>query len=123
MLKKRPRGADLRSSPVVTGWSDMAPEDHEHIARLRALLEGARLVRGQGDLKTLLAAIARTVADLLGYRAVVVNLYRPAWNDFEVTNVEGSDAEVLLGTAGSWDSWQPLLDDRFLRRGAYFVPN
>ena len=53
----------------------MAPEDHEHIARLRALLEVTRLVRGHDELRTLLAAIARTVADALGYRAVVVNLY------------------------------------------------
>src|SRR2546425_652256 len=101
----------------------MAPEDHEHIARLRALLEVTRLVRGHDDLKTLLAAIARTVAHSLGYRAVVVNLYRPAWDDFEVTTVEGSDAEILLGTTGSRESWQPLLDARFLRRGAFFVPN
>jgi diguanylate cyclase (GGDEF)-like protein len=101
----------------------MAREDHEHIARLRALLEVTRLVRSHDDLTTLLAAIARTVADALGYHAVVVNLYRPAWNDFEVTTVEGSDAEILLGTTGSWESWQPLLHDRFLRRGAYFVQN
>jgi len=101
----------------------MASEDHEHIARLRALLEVTRLVRSHDDLTTLLAAIARTVADALGYRAVVVNVYRPAWNDFEVTTVEGSDAEILLGTSGSWESWQPLLHDRFLRRGAYFVQN
>jgi diguanylate cyclase (GGDEF)-like protein len=101
----------------------MAPEDHEHIARLRGLLEVTRLVRAHDDLTTLLAAIARTVSESLAYRAVVVNLYRPAWDDFHVTTVVGSDAEVLLGTTGSWESWRPLLDERFLRRGAYFVPN
>src|SRR5436309_5266145 len=119
-LKQRRSSRQLRRFP---GWSAMASEDHEHIARLRALLEVTRLVRSHDDLTTLLAAIARTVADALGYSAVVVNLYRPAWNDFEVTTVEGSDAEILLGTSGSWESWQPLLHDRFLRRGAYFVQN
>jgi diguanylate cyclase (GGDEF)-like protein len=80
-------------------------------------------MRAGGDLIELLAAIARTIAESLGYDAVVINLYRPAWDDFLVTTVYGSDGarEHLLGQVRGHDDWQRLLDDRFLRRGAYVL--
>jgi diguanylate cyclase (GGDEF)-like protein len=71
-----------------------------------------------------LSAIAGTIAESLGYRVVVVNLYRPAWDDFEVTTVHGYDAESnarLMGTRAGRSSWAVLLDERFRRCGAYFV--
>jgi len=81
-------------------------------------------VRAGGDLPDLLAAIARTMAESLGYDAVVVNLYRPAWDDFEVTTVHGSDAarQALLGETQSAADWGQLLDERFCRHGAYVLP-
>src|SRR5581483_4370316 len=80
--------------------------------------------RAGGDLPDLLAAIARTMAESLGYDAVVVNLYRPAWDDFEVTTVHGSDAarQALLGETQSAADWGQLLDERFCRHGAYVLP-
>src|SRR6266852_1509868 len=94
------------------------------ISPLRGLLEVTRLVRAEEDLPELLAAIARTVSDSLGYKTVVVNLYRPAWNDFTVTTVHGSDEAraALLGQPRTIPEWETLLDDRFERRGAYVVP-
>ena len=80
-------------------------------------------MRAGGDLLELLPAIARTISESLGYEAVVINLYRPAWDDFSVTTVHGSDAArtQLLGQVRDLADWQRLLDERFSRRGAYVV--
>ena len=81
-------------------------------------------MRAEGDLPELLAAIARTISESLGYRTVVVNLYRPAWDNFSVTTVHGNDAarSILLGQVRTWEEWAPLLQPEFERRGAYVVP-
>ena len=93
-------------------------------SRLRGLVEVTRLVRTGEDLPELLSAIARTVSDSLAFRTVVVNLYRPEWGDFVVTTVFGSEEarEALLGQVRQLSDWEPLLDQRFLQRGAYLVP-
>jgi len=94
------------------------------ISPLRGLLEVTRLLRAEGDLPSLLAAIARTISESLGYRTVVVNLYRPAWDDFCVATVHGNDdaRELLLGQVRGAGEWTPLLDERFARGGAFVVP-
>ena len=83
-----------------------------------------RLVRRGEDLPELLAAIARTVSDSLAFGTVVINLYRREWNDFLVTTVYGSEEArvALLGQVRQVSDWEPLLDQRFLQRGAYLVP-
>jgi PAS domain S-box-containing protein len=93
-------------------------------SRLRGLLEVTRLVRTGEALPELLGAIARTVSDSLGYRTVVVNLYRREWDDFIVMTVYGSEEarEMLLNQVTPVEDWEPLLDQRFLQRGAYVVP-
>jgi PAS domain S-box-containing protein len=93
-------------------------------SRLRGLLEVTRLVRTGEELPELLSAIARTISDSLGYRTVVINLYRREWDDFVVTTVYGSDdaRKALLGQVRQVADWTPLLDERFLQRGAYLVP-
>src|SRR5207302_502684 len=51
------------------------------------------------------------------------NLYRREWDDFRVATVHG-DKEVqraLTGSTYSRESWTQLLDDRFLRDGAFFI--
>ena len=94
------------------------------ISPLKGLLEVSRLVRAEGELPDLLGAIARTVSESLGYESVVINLFRPEWNDFEVTTVHGSveARAVLLGRVRTIEEWSQLLADRFLRRGAYHIP-
>jgi len=101
-----------------------SPGDAGALARLRGLLEAARAVRAGGDLQPLLEAIARVISVSLGFRTVVINLHRPAWDDFEVVVVHGSDEarRVLLGTTRSWAGWQALLDPRFERSGTYLIP-
>jgi PAS domain S-box-containing protein len=93
------------------------------LAQLRPLLELANLVRGERELEDLLDAIAATISSGLGWETVVINLYRPAWDDFHVTTVHGNDAarNVLLGSTSTWENWAPLLQDRFRHRGAYLV--
>jgi PAS domain S-box-containing protein len=92
-------------------------------SRLRGLLEVTRLVRTGEELPELLGAIARTISDSLAFRTVVINLYRREWDDFIVTTVYGSDdaKAALLGQVQPPSEWEPLLDARFLQRGAYFI--
>lgn len=92
---------------------------------LRGLVEVTRLLRAREDLPALLDAVARTIGQSLGYRTVAVNLYRPAWDDFEVTTVHGNEEAraLLLGNLREREDWTVLLADRFERHGAYVVLN
>jgi diguanylate cyclase (GGDEF)-like protein len=103
----------------------LAPKNPNTITRLRGLLEVTRLVRDETDPDRLLDAIAASIAESLGYRTVVINLYRPAWNHFEVTTVYGSDEAraTLLGDVLPWEGWAPLLEERFRCGGAYLIPH
>ena len=103
----------------------VAPHTPSAIARLRALLDVTRLVRDETDTATVLNAIAESIATSLGFRTVVVNTYRPAWNDFEVTTVHGSDRAkaTLLGDTLQWEGWEPLLDARYGVNGAFMIPH
>ena len=56
----------------------MPSEEATALVRLRGLLEVTRLVRTEDDVSRLLAAVARTISESLGFRTVVINLYRPA---------------------------------------------
>jgi diguanylate cyclase (GGDEF)-like protein len=96
-----------------------------NISPLRGLLQVTRLLRAREDLPALLDAVARTIGETLGFRTVAVNLYRPAWDDFEVAVVHGNQhaREALLGTTRDGAHLVVLLDERFERRGAYYVPN
>ncbi len=93
------------------------------ISPLRGLVEVTRLLRAREDLPALLDAVARTIGESLGYRTVAVNLYRPEWDDFEVTTVYGNEKarSALLGHALPGDDWTILLGEQFERRGAYVV--
>ncbi|HZH24953.1 MAG TPA: sensor domain-containing diguanylate cyclase [Solirubrobacteraceae bacterium] len=90
---------------------------------LQALLGVGRALRA-GDLQLVLAAVASAVRRTSGFETVVINLHRPAWDDFEVAVVEGSaEARAALsGTTSGWREWGPLLHERFEHGGAYFIP-
>jgi diguanylate cyclase (GGDEF)-like protein len=94
------------------------------IARLGTMFERTADVRHQDDLEGVLEDVCRTIAELLGYRAVVVNVYRPAFDDMLTAAAVGSEEAVsqLVGRSSPRETWVPLLDERFERRGAYFVP-
>src|SRR5262249_34477784 len=93
------------------------------IASLRGLLEVTRLVRRAGSLVSVLDAIALTISDSLGLGTVVINLRRSGTDLFEVVTAHGSDEvrAALLGSSNPWPEWEPLLNERFHRRGAYHI--
>jgi diguanylate cyclase (GGDEF)-like protein len=91
---------------------------------LRGLIEVTRLARAGGSLTERLGELARTIGESLDYATVAITLYRPAWDDFRVTAVSGREQarRTLLGCTRTRADYRPLLDDRFLRRGAYVIP-
>ena len=96
------------------------------LSSLRALLDVAAVVRSRADMQHLFEEIASTVAQALGFLAVVVNVYRPAWDDYEVVVVEGDDAaarEALLGEHVDPRELGKLLHERFRVHDAYLVPH
>jgi len=94
-------------------------------AHLRALLDLGRLVRGESGLSAVLAAVARVVSETLGFATVVINTYLPETDEYEVKHVYGSERArvILLGEISHADTWAPMLDPRFLRHGAFFIPD
>jgi diguanylate cyclase (GGDEF)-like protein len=97
--------------------------DPRELSGVGALVGVTELVRAESDLPTVLSLIARTVSEVLGFGTVVLNLYRREWDDFCVATVHGDKEaqRALLGSTYGWDGWTHLLDDRFLRGGAYFI--
>ena len=78
------------------------------LSSLRALLDVAAVVRSRADLQHLFEEIASTVAQALGFLAVVVNVYRPAWDDYEVVVVEGDDAAARISSPVSGAMMIPI---------------
>src|SRR5215210_1204855 len=103
----------------------MPAEDLNAIRRLQGLMEITRLVGGDESIASVLAAIARMLTETVGFSGVVINVYRPQWDDYEAAAVMGPSAmrDELLGQTypASWIAL--VLDERFRRRGAYFVPD
>lgn len=92
---------------------------------VQALLEVTSVVRGERDLRSALATIVKTVAKALEFKTVVLNLYRPEFDDFCVTDVYGSAEarDALLGSTYERGAWRDLLSERFRRGGAYLIPH
>ena len=103
----------------------MAPPPPVHgLSHVRALLGVVSALRA-GAVDGVLAAAAEAIAGPMSFGTVAVNLYRPAWDDFEVVLVRGPDEarDLLLGTISTASEWAPLLDPRYDRGGAFFVPH
>ena len=113
-------------TPTGTNGSDGAAVARaEFASSLQGLLDVSAAVRSGADVGSVLETIAGAVSKTLGFQTVVLNVYRPEWDDFYVQTVYGSALvrKALLGQIYNWDSWRPLLHPRFLRAGAYFIPN
>ena len=96
------------------------------LARLGAMFERTASVRDETDLQEVLEDVARAIGEVLGYRAVVINVYRPAFDDMLTAAAVGSDESIRA--AARHDLAARHLDaaaGRALRRreGAYFVPD
>jgi diguanylate cyclase (GGDEF)-like protein len=109
---------------------DFVPSAHDadaaaaYASSMSVLLDVTRAVRSGADITDLLGTIARAASEALGFRTVVLNLYRPEWDDLCVAAVHGDPAvrEALAGAVYGWDEWLPLLTPEFRREGAYFIP-
>lgn len=77
--------------------SSTEPDPTDAISPLEALLELPRSA-GEDTLEDFLVTVADTVCRSAGFASVVINLYRPAWDDYEAMLVIGDGAEELLGT-------------------------
>ena len=96
------------------------------LARLGATFERAASVRSDADLEPVLEDVARAIGEVLGYRVVVINVYRAAFDDMRTATAVGAAESVhdLVGTISPRHSWTPLLVERFRRgEGAYFIPD
>jgi diguanylate cyclase (GGDEF)-like protein len=116
---------NTRSHTASNGSQSPTVATAEFASSLQGLLAMSRAVRSGADVGSVLTTIARAVAGTMGFQTVVLNVYRPEWDDFYVETVYGSDLvrDALLGQIYDWESWKPLLHPRFLRAGAYFIPN
>ncbi len=97
---------------------------HSDLSR-QASCEAAQSGCGDVGLSTLLTSVTRIVAETVGFRTAAIDLYRPAWDDFEVFVVHGGSKArgALLGRRRERSFWEDLLDVRFERRGAYLIPH
>jgi diguanylate cyclase (GGDEF)-like protein len=92
-------------------------------ARLHSQLDAASQIESADELPFALETIAAAIARSLGFKAVVVNLYRKAWDDFFVSTVHGEEnlRSELLGATYSWADWEGTLDERFRHGATYLV--
>jgi diguanylate cyclase (GGDEF)-like protein len=76
---------------------------------LESLLELTRSA-GEDSLSVILSTVAETIRVVAGFQAVVINLYRPAWDDYEVVLVLGSEEcrAALDGTTAPSETWDRL---------------
>ena len=96
----------------------------DFVSSLHSLLEIVKAVRGGADVDSVLDAIARVIAETLGFQTVVLNV--SARNGTTSPSPRSTAARrcarpcsgrSTTGTVG------PLLVPRFTRAGAYFIPN
>jgi diguanylate cyclase (GGDEF)-like protein len=103
----------------------MATNDLSAIRRLQGLMDILHLA-GDESIPVLLDAITAMLTETVGYAGVVINIYRPEWDDFEVATAAGSQEmrDALLGETYDREVFlRETLDERFKRRGAYYIPD
>jgi diguanylate cyclase (GGDEF)-like protein len=95
----------------------------ETLTPLESLLELARCA-GEESLRVVLTTVAQTIRAVAGFDAVVVNIYRPAWDDYEVLFVLGSEESraALEGTCAPSETWNRLFSCQEQRLpGVFFL--
>jgi diguanylate cyclase (GGDEF)-like protein len=103
----------------------MPSTDLSAIRRLQGLMDILHLAGGE-SIPALLEAITAMLTETVGYAGVVINIYRPEWDDFLVATAAGSEEmrETLLGETYDREEFlRETLDERFNRRGGYYIPD
>jgi diguanylate cyclase (GGDEF)-like protein len=102
---------------------DPEPEPPDAVSPLEALLELPRSA-GEDSLDDFLETVADTVCRTAGFTTVVLNLYRPAWDDYEAALVIGQpeSVEALLGVTEPRASFARILAEAEQRApGVFFL--
>jgi hypothetical protein len=83
-----------------------------------------RMGSQQEDQAAVLETLASGIEAEAGFRSVVVNLFRPDEDDYEILVLRGPDElrDAIGGEKLTRDSWMQLLESRFKRYGAFFIP-
>jgi diguanylate cyclase (GGDEF)-like protein len=98
-------------------------EATDTVTPLEALLELVRCAREE-SLPVVLTTVATTIRTVAGFKAVVVNIYRPAWDDYEVVFVLGSEESraALEGTCAPSETLNRLFSsERQVLPGVFFL--
>jgi diguanylate cyclase (GGDEF)-like protein len=95
----------------------------ETITPVEALVELARSAR-EDPLEVVLNTVAATVHRVAGYRSGVLNLYRPAWDDYEMAVLVDSHDDVdelqgLINPRADFDRLPEMAQERL--PGVFFV--
>ena len=103
---------------------DLSPDPIDRVPPLEALLELSRSA-SEDPLEDFLTTVAETVCRTAGFTTVVLNLFRPAWDDYEVVLVVGSEesVDVLMGTVASRSVFRRIFAQADQRLpGVFFLP-
>lgn len=78
---------------------------------------------GEDALPMILTTVAEMICNVAGYAAVVINIYRPEWDDYAVVLVVGSEESkrALEGTAAPSETWDRLFTCERQRLPGVFV--
>jgi diguanylate cyclase (GGDEF)-like protein len=90
---------------------------------VEVLLELTRSA-GEDSVPRILTTVAETIRDVAGYGAVVINVYRPEWDDYQVVLVLGSpeSRQALDGTSAPSETWNRLFScERQRLPGVFFL--
>jgi diguanylate cyclase (GGDEF)-like protein len=100
--------------------SNASPQDG--VSPLEALLELSRSA-SEDPLPRVLSTVAETVRRTAGFASVVLNIYRPAWDDYEAVLVVGQDdgIDALAGTTVPRETFEPLLNAPQRQPGVFFL--
>ncbi len=92
--------------------------------RLKALLEVVRVSR-ERPIGEVAQVVVDVVERVVGFTTVVVNIYRPAWDDYQVVLVHGPDAtrEALMHTVNPRREWDEVIFQTAHEKvpGAFFL--
>ena len=110
--------ADVRRTML-----ELSPDSIDGVSPLEALLELSRSA-GEDTLADFLSTVADTVCRTAGFTTVVLNLFRPAWDDYEVALVIGppESVDALMGTAAPRSAFRRILAEAEQRLpGVFFL--
>ena len=111
-------------APGAGGAERERPVDDPLLRQIRSMLAVARAAAAGQGARPVLEALARTLRSELRFQTVAVNLREGGGDDVRVVLVEGAEEvrAALLDTVAPWAAWAPLLEPRFERCGAAWVP-